>query len=180
MEELDKAQQELTKRVEADKRVKAAAREFRACMKEAGYPEVTRPADDFVLSGSEQNPSGKSGRDIIQERLDNDVFGFTDGGGPGVTALESDGSEVGGSDAGGSEVGGDTPSGDDDSGAFEQQVDAKELAKLKKDELALANAELPCLGRYEIAYTSVRFEAEERFLKEHPEMVASMKKVFGG
>ena len=139
-------------------------------MKEAGYPEVTRPADDFVLSGSEQNPSGKSGRDIIQERLDNDVFGFTDGGGPGVTALESDGSEVGG----------DTPSGDDDSGGFEQQVDAKELAKLKKDELALANAELPCLGRYEIAYTSVRFEAEERFLKEHSEMVASMKKVFGG
>lgn len=176
MEELDKAQQELTKRVEADKRVKAAAREFRACMKEAGYPEVTRPADDFVLSGSEQNPSGKSGRDIIQERLDNDVFGFDGvGGGPGVTALEGDASEVGGS-----EVGGDTPSGDDDSGGFEQQVDAKELAKLKKDELALANAELPCLGRYEIAYTSVRFEAEERFLKEHPEMVASMKKVFGG
>ncbi len=34
--------------------------------------------------------------------------------------------------------------------------------------------------RLDAARSSVRFEAEERFLKEHPEMVASMKKVFGG
>ncbi len=154
MEAMTDAEEEMTQRVDADKRVKAAAADYRACMKAAGYPNLTEPGD---------------AQSSIEDRM-NEMW-------------EADSGDFDGSDSGSGSTSdidsGDTEGGD--GGSVESAgLDAAKLKKLQRDEIELAVAELPCDAEYQVATQKVRFEEEQRFIDENPELVARMKKSFGG
>lgn len=96
---------------------------------------------------------------------------------------EADSGDFDGSDSGSGSTSdidsGDTEGGD--GGSVESAgLDAAKLKKLQRDEIELAVAELPCDAEYQVATQKVRFEEEQRFIDENPELVARMKKSFGG
>lgn len=142
MEAMNDAEEQLTQRVESDRRVKDAAKAYRTCMADAGFPDVTKPDQ-----AAEQ----------INERMSK-LWEASTGGSDAVSSEFEDGEEFTG----------DVPT-----------LDAEELKQLQQDEIALAVAELPCLAAYRVVQQEVRFEAEEAFIRDNPELLARLKKSLG-
>jgi len=164
-EELNKSEEELQARVDADPKVKASARAFRTCMKGAGFPEVKAPDE---------------AQNLVSERM-NKVWG--DGGMESPTTMAGDegsGSELDsgdGSGLGGGDLGSGSSDGSD-SGAPDSGIDKAELKKVQAYELELANAELPCLAAFQVVAERVRFAAEEQFIKDNPDLIIKMQEAF--
>ena len=171
MEELSKAEQELQERVDADPVMKQAAREYTACMKDAGYDDIKTPDDAQTL---------------VHERMDDEVRGYSDGVYDNSTgeSFDESGSEV--DDGSGSEVGADDEFGSTDAGSgdsssgdeFGSEFDSGALKKLQSFELKLAKAELPCLGAYKVSRQKILIVAEEQFIEDNADMLGRLKKMY--
>lgn len=155
---LQKAYEDLGKRIEADSRVKAATVRFRACMAAAGFPEVKRPEDVYEKVSSRMGDlygaEGKSPDSVLE------------GSGEAQGASESREETISRSPVLGPGGGG-------------PRVDAAKLKKLQRYELSLAKAELPCRAAFTLATQKVQEEYEQAFLAENKALLDKAKAAGG-
>lgn len=156
-ETIGKAYEALSKRLDADKRVKAAKSAYRACMKTAGFPEISRPDDVYEKVSSKMNK--------LYESAARPTGGDSgDGSGDGSSG---DGSSGGGSSSGGEPA--PVPLVDG------PRFDSKELKKVQQYELSLAKAEFPCRAAFDLATVKVREEYEKQFIEKNRELLDKSK-----
>ena len=170
-ESMQKAYEDLSKRVEADPRNKAAKRAYRSCMKTAGYPEVKTPDEPYNVVQEKMSKLWEQSAEDTNGGAGSDN---SDGSSSGVTTV--DGESSGGVTV---EDGSTIVVGDPGGASFGPKVDAKELKKVQKYELALAVAELPCRATFELATFEIQNEYEEKFIKENKALLDKAKSAGG-
>lgn len=158
-ETVGKAFEELTKRVAADKRVKAATSAYRACLKTAGFPEIHKPEDVYEKVSSKMSKLYESARPTADGSGDGSGDGSTDGAatgsgspGPGVPAIAR----------------ADGPG-----------FDSKELKNVQRYELSLAKAELPCRAAFDLTTVKVREQYEKEFIQKNKGLLDRSKAAGG-
>lgn len=147
---VQKAFEELSKRVEADKRTKAATSTYRACMAAAGFPEIKKPNDAYEKVASRME--GLYGTDP------GSVEGSGEGAGASSDTTIAEGAAPGpgsSSDVTTAPALGAPP------------VDSKKLKDVQRYELSLAKAELPCRAAFTLATAKVQAQYEEEFITKN-------------
>ncbi|HQF94899.1 MAG TPA: hypothetical protein PLS46_12105 [Microthrixaceae bacterium] len=155
-QKMDELYNDLSKRITADRRTKAATKEYRSCMADAGYPSVKTVDDVYEVMNKKAEE--------LYAALSGDI-GNSD------VSASDDGSDEGGDDTSSAVT---TVSGSGD-GSTSTGIDPDKLAAVQKYERKLAVAELPCRAEYQAAYEKVSAEYEQEFIDDNKSTLDEVK-----